>query len=106
MIEWLKQLPQGSLIDKRHWEHKSYGDSHVAEEFTVFLDLNPPDVHTDHHSGYLDREQAYFAFQEFRELIALYGAMKDAMYGWKNLSELTSIPGDFDPRISGRGDLP
>ncbi|KAL8757902.1 MAG: hypothetical protein Q9199_001865 [Rusavskia elegans] len=89
MIAWLQKLPQGSLIDKRHWEHKSYGDSHVAEEFTVFLDLNPPDVHTDHDSGYLDREQAYFVFQEFRELIALYGAMvgkfeKDAIWGWKN----------------------
>ncbi|KAL8647676.1 MAG: hypothetical protein Q9226_006337, partial [Calogaya cf. arnoldii] len=68
MIEYLRHLPQSSVIDKRHWEHKSYGDSQHAEELSVFLDLDPPDVHTDLESGYLDREQAFFAMMEFREL--------------------------------------
>ncbi|KAL8866654.1 MAG: hypothetical protein Q9198_008807 [Flavoplaca austrocitrina] len=78
MIEWLQRLPPGSLIDKRHWEQQSYGPGPVAEEFSIFLDLNPPDVHTDHDSGYLDREQAYFALLQFKTLVADFGAMTGA----------------------------
>ena len=76
MIAWLKTLPQGSLIDQRHWEHKSYGVAQVAEEFSIFLDLDPPNVRADPSTHYLDRDLAYFAFQEYRHSIAVFGAMK------------------------------
>ncbi|KAI4108924.1 MAG: hypothetical protein LQ339_002042 [Xanthoria mediterranea] len=75
MIEWLRKLPQGTVINKRHWEHKSYGDSHVAEEISVFLDLNPPDIDTDPDAGFLDRELAFFAFEEYRLMLTRFGAM-------------------------------
>ncbi|KAL8897437.1 MAG: hypothetical protein Q9207_007217, partial [Kuettlingeria erythrocarpa] len=77
MIAWLQQIPQGSLIDQRHWEHKSSGEGTYAEGFSIFLDLQPADVQVHRLDvGYLYREQAYSAIEEFRKVVAVFGALK------------------------------
>ncbi|KAI4176689.1 MAG: hypothetical protein LQ346_007841 [Caloplaca aetnensis] len=77
MIAWLQKLPQGSLIDQRHWEHGSYGEGTYAEGFSIFLDLRPADVRVqDLDVGYLDRELAYFAMEEFRDVVKVFGALE------------------------------
>ncbi|KAL8734375.1 MAG: hypothetical protein Q9166_001573 [cf. Caloplaca sp. 2 TL-2023] len=101
MIAWLSKLPQGSRIETRHWEHKSYGEEH-AEEFSIFMDLVPSDV--DSGSVYpLDREIAYFAFKEYANMIGIYGAMRGILelhaYGKDGGSEFRGAPDHlFDNR--------
>ncbi|KAI4243981.1 MAG: hypothetical protein L6R40_003192 [Gallowayella cf. fulva] len=77
MIEWLRGLRPGDLIDRPHWEHKSYGQGPHAEELSIWMGLvPPPDVRTDLHTHYLDRELAYFALQELKIMLEIFGALQ------------------------------
>ena len=40
------------------------------------MELTPADVHEDPHSDILDRELAYFAMEEYRNMLSVYGAMQ------------------------------
>ncbi|KAL8820389.1 MAG: hypothetical protein Q9223_001379 [Gallowayella weberi] len=79
MIAWLLHLPQRSHISKGHQEKKSFGESPFAEEFSIFIDLIPRYAPGDSGEHSLDRELAYFAFEQLKEEIALFGALHGAM---------------------------
>lgn len=66
-------------------------------------------MHTDHEAGYLDRELAYFALQEFREVVGLYGAMEGRFelhaLGFRRAEcamHLFGWPGDGEVDMAGR----
>ncbi|KAL8960476.1 MAG: hypothetical protein Q9193_002825 [Seirophora villosa] len=78
MTTWITTLPHGSAINEPHWEKESYGEVH-AREFTIWMQLVPKDT-----SGRvkLDRELAYFAMNEYCNLVAVYGAMRGEFEFW------------------------
>ncbi|KAL9010675.1 MAG: hypothetical protein Q9173_004416 [Seirophora scorigena] len=78
MTTWITTLPHGTPIDEPHWEKESYGEVH-AREFTIWMQLVPKDT-----SGpvKLDRELAYFAMNEYCNLVAVYGAMRGEFEFW------------------------
>lgn len=80
MISWLSKLPQASQITEQHWEQRSYGGEH-ATDFSIFMDLAPLDV-SEGGEVRLWREDAYFALEEFRNLINVYGPMQGEFEIW------------------------
>ncbi len=80
MILWLGKLPQASKITERHWEQRSYGGE-LATEFSIFMDLAPLDV-PEGVASHLLREDAYFALEEFRNLVSVYGPMQGVFEIW------------------------
>ena len=80
MIQWLEKLPQASKITERHWEQRSYGGEHAAE-FSIFMDLAPLDI-SEGGTNHLWREDAYFALEEFRNLISIFGPMQGEFEIW------------------------
>lgn len=84
MIAWLLTLPPASELMEPHWEHNAYGDEH-ATDFSIFLNIKPVQPLHPHHdfdSGGLDRELAYFAMEDFCNLIAVYGAFEGIFELW------------------------
>ena len=81
MLEWLQKLPPATVISGRHWEQHSYGESH-ATEYSIFMSIDPQDTQAERHVGSLDREIAYFAMAEFRNLVELYGALEGVFEIW------------------------
>ena len=75
MVVWLGAWTQASTIKEPHWEKRSYGDAH-ATGFSIFLVLEPVEA------GGVDRETAFFAMEEFRSLIAVFGAMEGKFEIW------------------------
>lgn len=82
MIKWLGKLPQASKVTERHWEKRSYGEEHAAE-FSIFMHLAPLDF-PEGGPNYLLREDAYFALEEFRNLINVYGPMQGEFEIWSS----------------------
>ncbi|KAI4107156.1 MAG: hypothetical protein LQ345_007157 [Seirophora villosa] len=78
MTTWITSLPHSSPIEEPHWEKESYGEVH-AREFTIWMQLVPKDT-----TGLvkLDRELAYFAMNEYCNLVAVYGAMRGEFEFW------------------------
>lgn len=75
MIDWITKIPHGRRIEKRHWEHESYG-LHFATKYSIFMELAPTDPDGDRYSDILNRELAYSAMVELRTLLNQYGAMQ------------------------------
>lgn len=53
-----------------------------AVDYSIFMDLTPSAIPEHQVSSGLDRETAYFAMEEFRRLVALYGAMQGKFEIW------------------------
>ena len=85
MILWLGKLPQASKITARHWEQRSYGGQY-ATEFSIFMDLAPLDV-PEGIANHLLREDAYFALEEFRNLVCVYGPMQGVFEIWLSMTK-------------------
>ena len=81
MLGYILKAPMGSFLTDAHWEHQSYGDSHHAEDFSIWMQLVPSTV-ADRQARVLDRELAYFALQEFQDLVAVFGAMEGEFEIW------------------------
>ncbi|KAG7004374.1 hypothetical protein G7Y79_00026g059580 [Physcia stellaris] len=81
MLGYILKVPMGSFLTDAHWEHQSYGDSHHAEDFSIWMQLVPSTV-ADRQARVLDRELAYFALQEFQDLVAVFGAMEGEFEIW------------------------
>ncbi|KAI4193564.1 MAG: hypothetical protein LQ348_002836 [Seirophora lacunosa] len=101
MTTWITTLPHGSAIDEPHWEKESYGEVH-AREFTIWMQLVPKDT-----SGRvkLDRELAYFAMNEYCNLVAVYGAMRGEFEyrGFETVLAVTVIHVIQWPKIKAAG---
>ena len=81
MLAWLLSLPQASYIHEEHWESNSYGGIH-AIEYSIFMKLAPFRANENLGAGDLDRETAYYAMEEFRNLVTVFGAMQGRFEIW------------------------
>ena len=77
-MQWLLNLDPSSPIFEPHFEHGSYGDA-FAIEYSVWIKLAPMDPYGQ---GFLDREMAVIAMEEFKNTAAVFGAMQGEMEYW------------------------
>ena len=81
MLAWLLFLPQASYIHEEHWESNSYGGIH-AIEYSIFMEMAPIKANENLRANEIDRETAYYAMEEFCNLVAVFGAMQGNFEFW------------------------
>ncbi|KAL8941823.1 MAG: hypothetical protein Q9216_002023 [Gyalolechia sp. 2 TL-2023] len=90
MTNWIARQPRGSILGEPHWEKDAYGETH-AVELTIWMKLVPDDM--SHSPLKLEREMAFFAMEEYCDLVGVYGAMQGEFeyWAWGHRMAVTNI---------------